>query len=535
MTDKHFFQRKRTYAFIGRMGVPMDWTIYVGLGATYDRTNLSWESLITRLFTRFDIGIAEATEWVSRVTPVHASTTLEALYIERYKRENYIKPLREDIRRELYGPRRIMQGRLLTNLTNFAMANAQRGRSVALVTSNYDEYLYAELKAWQEEPVSTPKRTRKPILNENTVIETGIEDLPRNWDKRGAISSIHIHGYIPEEAECLGKPVLGEMSYQESAPRTERVLNLLFEDRNILIVGSSLSDGPLVNALIESKTSLRERFVIQPLQGDEWKYLPRDRRADVLALNAKRVQALGLESITPDFFGQVGQLLAEASSAIREEESPEELLKPQHPRRYDRRLDAWWDKWSACCDKSASTQLIHHKLLQLTASSVRKLLGADTEEELKVEVWARWAPGTERMFALWASSVGSWSAFDSLRKDSIAIDSDYRAIRVFCAGASQLLHEDECSRGRWKSYFGIPIWIDSMSGQLPVGVVTVASMWSGVRRHDDHELGCLREANMQQIAQAAMPLQFVGKQILELTQEEEDLTSLEAALKIALP
>jgi hypothetical protein len=49
-----FFHRRATHRLISDLSVPEDWTIYLGSGATIDRTGLSWGLLVDRLLARFE-------------------------------------------------------------------------------------------------------------------------------------------------------------------------------------------------------------------------------------------------------------------------------------------------------------------------------------------------------------------------------------------------------------------------------------------------------------------------------------------------
>lgn len=546
-SDEHFFMAKSTYELIAELGCPLDWTIYVGLGATLDRTSVSWAGLVTRLFARFDIGITDAELWVERIGPTRAATTLESMYRAKFP-DTHTEEMQNDIHRELYGPRRDMNGRLLENLAKFAFVNAREGKSVAFVTPNYDAYLYEELEdAYQA--TTDMQDGSGPQLQRIAALTDKRSKLAKRWNDSNSISCTHLHGLVGIKTKLRkGTPVLGEIMYADTAARTLGALTEAFEGRNVLLVGTSVADGPLVNALLKTRSGTGlKRYAIQPLQGPEWLAEDDAQREQLADLNDRRLEALNVKAIRPHLFGQVGQLFAELTEVIRVGD-PDALKRRNCERRYDRRLEAWATSWISACRDNEGVQKRHHNWLGESLDSVRKLLGAPAEEALKLEVWVRWKPNdANRKLAKWASSVGSWTAFDAMRMDDIDASSRYRSVVVFCAGAPKILHEPQTSdalsnRDRWLSYFGIPIWTDADShyGQIPVGIVTLASMWSGRGPHDRHPAGSIAERNLEKLAKVIGPMRLVGKAILidSATQgvdaAEQELDESFATLKAGL-
>ncbi|MGL5827084.1 MAG: SIR2 family protein, partial [Nocardioides sp.] len=367
MTE-NYFQKRSTYQTISDLATPMDWTIYVGLGATADRTGTSWESLVLGLFRQLKIGNTDAQNWIKKQSLLGASTTLEAICSARYDDpEGYTASLREGIRRELYGPRIALKGRLLQNLAEFGYTNARRGKNVVFVTTNYDNYLDEALGELDYGGRSQPK------LFNNISIDAANKALPQNWRKPRTVHCIHVHGIvdpIDTSEHNAGVPVLGELQYSESSKRTEAALATLFRNRNILIVGSNIADGPLVSALIRSKPRVSakakpepRRIVIQAMQGDEWD-VPEPELNGILELNRRRLEALGLQNTRPHHFSQTSQLISEITTSIVAKNQPH-MLHETYQGRYDNRLDAWWRQWSSECKQRPDVQAQHHEWLQV--------------------------------------------------------------------------------------------------------------------------------------------------------------------------
>jgi len=63
---------------------------------------------------------------------------------------------------------------------------------------------------------------------------------------------------------------------------------------------------------------------------------------------------------------------------------------------------------------------------------------------------------------------------------------------------------ESAPEARWKAYLGVPVWLDRPEGQLPVGVVSLASMRGPVATND-HPAGHVSHEALDVLA-GAMPL-----------------------------
>ncbi|MBA3618002.1 MAG: SIR2 family protein [Acidothermales bacterium] len=408
---------------------------------------------------------------------IRAATIAENLY-QRY--DDPRLEIQEDLRRILYGPHRFLHGRLLESVIHFALTLARMGRSIALVTPNYDDYLYDELvtgitklQATSSEPSDVPT-TSLIVVDDDSA-------LPTEWCSNKGILCVYMHGYVPRAPGTpVGMPILGEADYFGSYRRSLALLKAMFEGRNVLMVGSSVTDGPLVNALLATKQASKDgeslrRVALLPLQGQEWNEAPPSSRDQLARWNSERLTYLNVTPIYPDFYIQSGQFLHEVQRCLKfgDGNSMTEMVSP---RRYGSRLVDWWRTWFEDNCRTSGPQAQHHELLNRACGVIREAIGAPLEESLKLEVWVRWRPDSERTLALWASSVGTWPDLHSMRSDQINPDSDYKSVQVFCAGAPLFLDEEKSAQTRWRSYLGVPIWLDRAEGQVPVGVVSLASL-----------------------------------------------------------
>jgi hypothetical protein len=303
----------------------------------------------------------------------------------------------------------------------------------------------------------------------------------------------------------------------------------------VVVVGSRVVDAPLIQGFLDTRNSGKPRTVFQAMQSSEWQGLSALELRQALNINDQRLKALKVKSVRPDFYGQIGQIFAEAAHCIRLAVSAE-IRSETCAARYDHRLEEWWRTWreeallihypdhggaeEPVADWAAypdSSQYRHHVKLVHAVERVRSLLDASPAENLKLEVWSRWEPNKDRQLCLWASSVGPFLDTQIMRRDDIKVGSKYKSVQVFCAGAPMFLHEGDDEEGdtRWKSYFALPIWLEADDrSQLPVGVVSLASMRHGNPANRSQKPGSVSEANLKYIFAAISVMQTVGAEIL---------------------
>lgn len=515
-----YFSLDATYRDIADLAKIDPWVVYVGLGATIDRTNVNWKQLVESIVKRnSDSSLDDEAirVWVETLGPTSSATTAEAMLQHKWN-SGWVDALKMNIREILYGDRVLMAGSILDALSDWARAIASEGGSVLFITPNYDEYLYQELKGLSEWGLTLNKVQWIPTLKPDSY------SLPENWKQPGVITCLHVHGFVPQALSgAKGTPALGEVTYQKTAPWTTKVLREAFKVGRVLVVGSSLVDGPLIDALIATKGAAikagRSRYALLPLQGIDW----RDdefavKNPGVEALHKQRLDALGIHPIYPHTFGQVGQTLYEAAALAGSEISQADLQRPDNPIRYDARVNAWWEAWHSH-SKVAGTQRFHHELLAAALPLLKRDMGASVREGIKVEVWARWDPVGKRELALWASTVGPWHDSNLMRRAPIGRSPQYMAVKVFRSGSPQFLVEPSDSPSRWRSYFGMPIWDYWGNAPFISGVAIMASTWPTRERPlHDHEangtLGSVGEDNIRKVLTSGYRLREVADTIL---------------------
>ncbi|MGK2875491.1 MAG: SIR2 family protein [Nocardioides sp.] len=519
-----FFDDPDTHALIKQYGSPQDWVVYVGLGGTIDRTGMTWDSLVAGLLSEFELGRTTRDLIVKKNGPIRAATMVETMFrASTDSEEEATQRLRAAIERLLYGPHRFMAGRILPALAQFAVSTAHRGRSVTFVTPNYDRYLYQAIaKACTKYPEYLGVRHVLP------------PDTNFNFDSMDAtkINCIHLHGLV-DGGESDGRPVLGEQTYRDTTDVSSKALSALFQDRSLMIVGSSVTDTPLVNALLDTASPSQApslssdnspssvattRIAIQPLQSAEWQGVSKPELRELVDWNRKRLDSMRVTPVHPDFYIQVAQLISEWDRCVRVGDA-DRMTDVQYKHRYPERLEQWWRSWSSDALTSATRQKAAHERLVQLVRDVKDAVGIPAKEVIKAELWVRWEPHATRKLGLWASSSGGWTDVAAIHKTSIGLEGRYRAVDIFCGGAPKFFHADDEDqpldrRARWRSYFGTPIWLESANGFLPVGTIALASMNDARPKDRGLRAGSVSEENLNRLQRALPFMTEVGNELL---------------------
>lgn len=530
MSRDHFFRRGDTYDRIADLASAEAWVVYVGLGATIDQTDLSWEGLVKRVLLHESEAVDEADRptssdidlWVRQQGPQRAATTAEVLLRKR-RGKRWLHSLSEQIEDLLYGPRELMAGSMIDSLALWATTVTQKGGSVLFVTPNYDDYLYREISSL--EAFTDINVNAVCVLNSRS----SRNRVPSNWKRPGTLSCVHLHGYVPKSpAPTVGTPAFGELTYQKISPGVVGVLSRVFAQGNVLIVGSSLADAPLVEGLIASVPKAAEggyrRLAVLPLQGAEWRDDAQvsGRNEGLWALNQERLRALGIQGVFPDYYGQVGQFIYEAADALHADVGAVELAQEDHLQRYDNRVEDWWAYWRTT--ENVASRSFHRDILDAILVPVRNDLKAGGDEGIKIEVWARRDPNSQGKLGIWAATSGALEP-KFAHSDIIGLASRYVAVQTFCAGSPQL-HE-RIQGSRWENYYALPVWNYSLRGSFVVGVVVIASMPDTSGRNTASSIAL---ANIKRVHRAADRVADAAEMILNYRVPEDSrakfLTSL---------
>lgn len=516
--DTAFFHRASTHKAVDAIALADDLVIYVGAGATIDAGGPSWRELVAKLAEKSALASKKILSNVDRQTlsehlsPLEASTALATYYAKL--REDPLrarKSLVGRVREHIYPDATWNAGKLNEVLAKFlifrAVAEILDGPPwrTLVVTTNYDTFLEEELSRqilWMTEPPETADVralgiTVNPITLK-TARSSGFRDLAEiasEVGEPGTISIVYLHGRLPEEGGQVEPLAITETDYNYLRPQVSSVLRWAFEGRSALIVGSSLSDPPLVSALQDTYQSGARRLALLPMPAIASQARGEPGESELIALRkhqAARLEQFEVEMLAPDFFSQVAQFVQECIVAIAKI-GPSETYATKRDLRYGGRLTAWWDGWykhrfsnlrfrdfTRTKLHGLAERIVHDELIEAGGIPGYK------DEVLKVEMWVRWHPDDDhRCLALWASSDSIWHEEKTLRMADLSLASEYAAVRSYVAGRPQLDYatndgtavesEDSPHVDRWKTFLSVPIHLEGEIGVLPVGVITLAS------------------------------------------------------------
>lgn len=496
-----FFARESTKRFISRLGSTESLAIYLGAGASIDRTGRTWKQLLVDLLK---VATSHDEQPLANIANVLDPMSLASIAAESYKpqAEDPSSKMCNDVKQLLYEHGGMLRGRALTALSDVAIELARRGQPTTILTTNFDDYLYQDF----EEQVSF----WSDALSGGA--ETGAGESVRDAAERTEI--VPLHGLVRQREEAEGGLVLSEEDYVKTAETTRQRIATAINDRSLLTLGASLTDPPLVRALLDTKQKAQEdgrvRYALLP-RSDVSALAPNSTSVSTLNLWQSRLSHLGVQGIFVDSFSQMGQFLREMHIALHLDTGD----YPNSPMEHGRRLSSWWESWwSGMPDKYEERQGRDHGRLCQLLEDVRGELGVE-DEGLKIEVWLRWQPGnstTGRALRLWASSYSRFTEPELTRSGGLAdlTDTRYVAVRAFREGRP-ICDTDDQSR-RWKAYLAAPI---ELAGDvnLVVGSVVVSSM-------DGADTGALSEKNR---AMHARVLQVARPELVRIASAGQEL------------
>lgn len=451
---KPFFYQAATQRWTKKLAAAKTLCIYAGAGVSIDRSGLSWERLAADLLattlepTTLDPGLVKAIG-----TQRLASIAMERL--QAVHAESTPDRVAEALRPILYEKSSWVQGMLASQIAVLCVTRAAKGLRTVVVTSNYDDYIERQFQ--QDEVNVTVNGERS-----------------ENWEDGRLIELNYLHGRIPERG-AISTVVVSEADYAETQDRVTAELEAALSNDFTLILGSSLTDPPLIRSLLNTKPRAADpaalRLVLIPSQGNPATSSRLGRR-----LLSDGVAHLGCHALYPDFYCQVAQFLCEARVCAVD---PVEYARSVSTTSYAGRLNGWWRSWMrAVQDDLSEQQRLHHLALTRSLAQVRDLIDAPEEERLKLELWMRWRPD-DRKLRLWASSVGTWIDQGSMRFGDIDAESQYVSVRAFCSGYPILETASKDSGQRWRTYLATPVWVNDKKNKAAsqiAGVVTLASM-----------------------------------------------------------
>jgi hypothetical protein len=516
----------RTFETIADIARARRLVLYCGAGTTRDQTGLGWEGLVEAVFDaarqnhRSRRALDDRTRELIR-SPALGAQQKASIVVQKLKPAGLTETefLSRVLRRVLYEDRGWGEGSLLRNIATLASDIAVLRRDVVVVTTNYDDYLLRDLlkqiDAIKDENPAVAPGLEVRLLGRGTPV---LEVAP--GQSGSIIKFVYLHGFVPEDPkkyEGSGDLVFSERSYVETQDRTANYLNsLMVAGTSFLAVGASLSDPPLISALIRGADDGANLHALIDLPGA----LSPDADDDIRAAQAHRVlsyraEHLGIKRpLLPATFSQVAQVVEEVRLCASLDSFSAEgaALYAKHGN-YAARLASWWAAWAASAGYSKHTD--HHTQLAVVLKEIESQLARwscarGEDEMLRLEMWVRLDPSIsreQRDLTLFANSSGPILDTSSRRREPIRRRSAISSVRAFGAGKPLLTPLSdlgfESAASRWKTFLSVPILHDvavpvtgaggdeivAGTGTVPVGVVTLSSTYpmarSGEEKHFD--------------------------------------------------
>jgi hypothetical protein len=525
--------------------------IYCGSGVIKNKIGgVSRDSLVTLVAQKTMLGFAKqygfkkvsaacTNFFTSKDHTPEFKATIAASYAEKKDKDNTIvSSIGETLYRDSWS-----EGRLLSELAKFVIKlSVDFKKSVSIVTSNYDTFIedsiikelyipYAKKKEEEEKGKTSTKDFKDFDVDLRLVgyaYGEGDKGVPcydyafaRN-EKLPKIEIHHLHGRIcsmvssyalnnlasnkdvDKEGAGLfirsGKLVFSEEDYEESHDRSLEVLTNLFSQGTTIIVGSSLTDTPLVRSLLKIKSKSEEQH------GKNGGKIVSSRRAVYAFMKCgidgyekfqlERAEALGIEPLFYEFHDEIPEVFSNLTALLvrgNKDGSYSEVLP------YDQALREWVRLAIRLTNHQKQFRELVESGYEMSASLARDVIierYARKDELLKIECWFLDLEGdvSKKVLRVWTNSVGPTFATDLRRSEAVSsLNAEKVAsVQAFCEGAPKIIPIDQLKLGlvklkddknisatRWKSFMSVPIVIpfEEYDVDVTVGVVTLASTY----------------------------------------------------------
>jgi hypothetical protein len=489
-SEPPFFYQSDLPGVIERLASQEALVVYAGAGVSIDRTGLSWAGLVNSLLKPYMENYESDSDGRKRAAIMDTNTPLQAASIvcEKYAQhsgDEWRAEIVAQLRTLLYVTTTWQRGELISAIVRLAAAFFGLGRNVYIVTTNYDEFM-------QREAESLVQANSINLELTTSVVDHNLQDKVADVrEHTRPYQVVHVHGHVPKSSSNGTQDIiLSELDYIRSQPLSSLILTELFAKSSVLILGSSLTDQPLLEALAKTASHRqaapvrRFRLAVTALQSLK---LPDDTPRIIEAVQDSirlRMKQFDTDVIFPDFYCQIPQLLTEVQVCMTRTDQRRPYSGESSPVRYGQRLEKWWSAWYRSRHKQGQLrrrQQDDHEYLEQQLQDIRGTLHIENEV-LKLEIWIRWEPGrTSRHLRLWASSTGTSPDIATMRWAEIAADSSNASVQAFCLGRPEIYptYADDTqslTSDRWNTYLCVPIRIGDEGVELPVAVVSLASM-----------------------------------------------------------
>lgn len=504
--------------------------IYCGAGVTADRTGVGWLGLINRVADKLmecpdsrliknletcfdndkdDKKLQSARNAVKEYlndedVPLEVKATMVEALAKNEKNNN--DAIQKVFAEALYRDSGWHRGRTLQKLVDFIVISACMGKSISIITTNYDTYIeraiYKRLESLKGLNPSEDSESKKPLPELSWVaykrVNSGPNDEVRevkppeplfSGDEGGSSIEVnYIHGRIAENGDLDGSLVFSEQDYAASHDGTVEKLIKWFEKGPTIIVGASLNDVPLVRGLLGFKRTIKE--------GSESSYAGIYAILRRIAIDSEdisdqfqlsRAEILGIKLLMfdsyndiPDIFSNLIALCAQGVDGYGGK-FPCELA-----------LEDWIGQTAKFSRKISE---YGYEMSSIVIDEIfKKLIGE--KEKIKIEFWfVGYAEGSsdKKVLRVWTNSVGPTFTTGLRREEDVLRDNEKKvaSVKAYSSGIPEIISLDklnvgideknnkDASVGRWKTFLAVPLSVPSKkyNVDIVVGVVTLASTY----------------------------------------------------------
>lgn len=518
-----FFKHQSTHESLRELAGAENLVIYCGAGVSVDRTGVTWSALVKGIFKiaravrSSKVAESSSIEYLlaNLENPKQSSSILVESFSPPGQAENeFLTPKLHDI---LYDQNGWSRGYMLRNLIQLSMTAAAAGRNVTIVTTNYDSYIEHEFEDRHAGLVSAGAileklpGLRRRVLNGDS--STHVE-ICAQGATAGKVEIIYLHGRVDRHnGPTEGEIVLTEASYALTHNRSASILTECFsgESKGVLVVGASLTDEPLIQALALSKSAHNARYALvaspdalvhlKAPESDITSQISQKSLGEAYQLRGKH---LGIHLLRPLNHSQSAQFLEELRIAVGSNDVTGDdgyYAAPANGASYPERLSRWHQEWEKRADTNDPASA--HRVLRSGLDNGIKLALKEkhsASELFRVEIWVRKNPrSSNRSLTLWATSTGPIVDRSTMRSDPIRRNSTNASVRALMDGRPRLMSIEELGlpsdASRWQTFLSMPVFVQveidsgafNTSSYVPAGVITLTSNMSMTRANGKGE------------------------------------------------
>lgn len=227
--DLNFFSKEEVFDGLSALEKSDSLVLYCGAGVTFDLTGLGWSNLVKEILNSAlqnpPSNLAKSVQYLisSGSLEDKQKASLVTAFMEDdgipFSSTEFIEILQDT----LYKKHGWERGKLLEDIVGLAISLAIKGKTVEIITTNYDVYIIDAFKEGIKGRTSLGVETLPEIFLKD--FKTGDrESIISAPTKIGEVDIVYLHGRIDRPGECLPLAdrdiVFSELSYAETREQT---------------------------------------------------------------------------------------------------------------------------------------------------------------------------------------------------------------------------------------------------------------------------------------------------------------------------